>query len=234
MKKLIPVAISLLMLLAAVSVLSAQEKVQNPELPQNLVFQWKIKTDQVNANWKNEDFSIIRNKDGMKVYYGVYFNLEDALSNVPELPKGIDEDDLTLVPFFNQWSITSEDALTLLSDQTPFDVGVRDEEDRLAVTFTVYLETFEKPQAERLNNALDQPLSFEVLPNYNFAYSAGMFQTMNEAEQYAVFMRESGYPFAEVNKYLNGEKLAIRDENQIERYMAWVDDHQLFRTKRIF
>lgn len=60
MKNLAPVALMLVLLLAFVSIVSAQERIKNPELPQCLIFQWEITTDQVAAHWKNDDFFITR------------------------------------------------------------------------------------------------------------------------------------------------------------------------------
>lgn len=222
MKTLAPVAVMLILILAAVSALSAQEKIQNPQLPQNLVFQWKIKTDQVDASWKNDDFSIMRDEEGLIVFYGVYFDLSAALDDFPKLPEGMTKDQVELVPFFNQWSITADDALMLMSDRTAFDVGLLDRELLESVSFTVYFDTYEQPQGRKLMEEVEQPLSFEILPNYNYAYSAGMFSSLDEAEEYAGKLKEVGYMRAKVNKYLNGEKLAVADETELNHYIAWV------------
>ena len=92
-----------------------------------------------------------------------------------------------------------------------------------AVSFSVYFETFETPQGHRLVNEIDEVISFEVMPNYHYAYSAGLFGSLDQAESYAEEMQAKGYPFAEVNKYLNGQKVAMLDEFQLYAYAQWID-----------
>lgn len=89
MKALAPVFFVLILLLALVSAVSAQNKIHNPELPKHLVFQWRIETQQVQGSWSNDDFSIVRTEDDLVVYYGEYRSLEDALANLPKLPKSV-------------------------------------------------------------------------------------------------------------------------------------------------
>jgi len=69
MKALAPVFLVLAILLAFVSAVSAQSKIYNSDLPQHLVFQWQIQTDQVGGNWKNEDFSVSRGNEGLVVLW---------------------------------------------------------------------------------------------------------------------------------------------------------------------
>lgn len=92
-----------------------------------------------------------------------------------------------------------------------------------AVSFSVYFQTFETPQGHRLINEIDEILSFEVMPNYQYAYSAGLFGSLDKAEDYAKVLQEKGYPYAEVNKYLNGQKVAMLDEFQLYAYVQWID-----------
>ena len=99
MKALAPVFFVLILLLALVSAVSAQNKIHNPELPKHLVFQWRIETQQVHGTWSNEDFSIVRSDDKLVVYYGEYRSLEDALASLPKLPKSVRKSDVSLVPF---------------------------------------------------------------------------------------------------------------------------------------
>jgi hypothetical protein len=230
MKNLAPVALMLVLLLAFVSFVSAQDRVKNPDLPQCLVFQWKITTDQVASTWKNDDFFITRDQEGMQVYYGAYFNIADALNNIPKLPEGIDAADLMLVPFFNQVSIRPEDALMLLSDRTPFETGQRDPSALENISFTVYFATFDSPRGRSLMANIEEPLSFEVSARQAYAYSAGLFSDLSSAEQYANHLRSMGYPNAQVNKYLNGEKLAMNDLDLLGSYIAYVEEHVSKRT----
>jgi len=229
MKNLAPIALMLFLLLAFVFAITAQERIKNPELPQSLVFQWKINTPEVHSSWSNESFSVMRDGEELLVLYGTYFNLADALDHVPVLPDGVDRDDVTLVPFFNRVSIRPEDALMLLSDRTAFDVGLRDEEEMQALAFTVYFATFDEPRGRALISELDQPLSFEVMPNYSYAYSAGLFTTKGEAEAYAEELRSKGNADASIKKYLNGSKLAVRDEVELEQYLAMLQVERHFR-----
>lgn len=221
MKALAPVFFVLILLLALVSAVSAQHKIHNPELPKHLVFQWRIETPQVDASWKNDDFSIVRSSDGLVVYFGEYRSLEQALDNLPTLPSGVNKAAVTLVPFFNQRSISAQDAFVLLGNQNDRDVNGDIYEE--AVSFTVYFETFETPQGHRLVDEISEMLSFEVLPNYHYAYSAGLFGSLDKAETYAQELQTKGYPFAEVNKYLNGQKVAMIDEFQLYAYVQWID-----------
>lgn len=220
----------LIILLAFVTAVSAQSTIKNPNLPKCLVFQWQMKTDQVGPGWSNKDFFIARDQDGMVVYYGVYYDIAQAVSAIPELPKGIKKTDLQLVAFFNQQSISPEDALMLLSDQTPFDVGLMDAEKKNVVSFTVYFATYDQPQGMQLVKQFDEPLSFEVLPNYNYAYSAGSFSSLEQAQIFASEMREAGFSEARVNKYLNGERLAFSDEALLEQYIAYAADQSHARV----
>ncbi|MDA7836570.1 hypothetical protein N9A49_04090 [Salibacteraceae bacterium] len=61
------------------------------------------------------------------------------------------------------------------------------------------------------------------MPNYHYAYSAGLFSSMDKAESYAQELQSGGYPYAEVNKYLNGQKVAMLDEQEIYAYVQWID-----------
>lgn len=221
MKALAPVFFVLILLLALVSAVSAQNKIHNPELPKHLVFQWRIETQQVHGSWSNDDFSIVRTGDELVVFYGEYRSLEDALANVPKLPKSVKKSSVSLVPFFNQRSITAQDAFVLLGNHNDRDVSGDIYEE--AVSFSVYFQTFETPQGHRLINEIDEILSFEVMPNYHYAYSAGLFGSLDQAEGYAKVLQEKGYPYAEVNKYLNGQKVAMLDEFQIYAYVQWID-----------
>lgn len=214
----------LIILLAFVTAVSAQHTIKNPDLPKCLVFQWQIKTDQVAAGWSNKDFFITRDQEGMVVYYGVYYDIAQALSAIPDLPRGIKRSNIQLVAFFNQQSIDPDDALILLSDQTAFDVGLRSIEEKQAISFTVYFATYDQPQGMKLINQFDAPLSFEVLPNYNYAYSAGSFSQLEQAQAFAEEMRSAGYTEARVNKYLNGERLAYEDEALLEQFIAFASE----------
>jgi len=221
MKALAPVFFVLILLLALVSAVSAQNKIHNPELPKHLVFQWRIETQQIHGSWSNEDFSIARTEDKLVVYYGEYRSLEDALANVPKLPKSVKKSDVSLVPFFNQRSISAQDAFVLLGNHNDRDVSGDIYEE--AVSFSVYFQTFETPQGHRLINEIDEILSFEVMPNYHYAYSAGLFGSLDQAEEYAKVLQQKGYPYAEVNKYLNGQKVAMLDEFQLYAYVQWIN-----------
>lgn len=223
MRNLAPVALMLMLILTFITVVSAQEKIKNPDLPQCLVFQWKLKTNQVDASWKNDEFFITRGTEGMVVYYGTYYNIASALSAIPSLPNGVKRSDLELVPFFNQVSIRTEDALMLLSDRTPFDAGQLDHADLETVSFTVYFATYDTPKGRELMKDINEPLSFEVSSGQQYAYSAGLFNDLSEAEAYAAQLREAGYSAASVNKYLNGEKLAVQDEGLLRNYIAYVE-----------
>lgn len=222
MRNLAPVIIVMIAILAFVSVVNAQTKVYNPNLPAHLVFQWKIKTDEVHASWKNEDFYITRGQDGLEIFYGQYRTLDHALSSLPELPEGVNKSDVSLMPFFNQYSVSPLMAFALLGNLNEFDrLGMKVE--RESVSFTVYFETFDQPTSTRSFEVIDEELSFEITANYKFAYSAGVFRNVDEAQVYASFLRDNGYPYAEVNKYLNGQKVAMVDEQQIFAYLEWIE-----------
>jgi hypothetical protein len=191
--------------LALVSAVSAQNKIHNPELPKHLVFQWRIETQQIHGSWSNEDFSIARTEDKLVVYYGEYRSLEDALANVPKLPKSVKKSDVSLVPFFNQRSISAQDAFVLLGNHNDRDVSGDIYEE--AVSFSVYFQTFETPQGHRLINEIDEILSFEVMPNYHYAYSAGLFGSLDQAEEYAKVLQQKGIPIC------RGQQIPQRPES---------------------
>ncbi len=155
-------------------------------------------------------------------YYGKYRTLEEALEGLPELPEGVEENDVSLIPFFNQRSISSEDALVLLGNLNDRDVNP-DLVELEAVSFTVYFGTFEQPQGRSLMEKVDQPLSFEVLPTYEFAYSAWVFGSLDKAEEYAEDLRTQGWDGAEVNKFLNGERVAMLVEQELYAFVIWKD-----------
>jgi hypothetical protein len=220
MKALAPVFVVLALLLAFVSAVTAQQRIHNPELPQHLIFQWQIRTDQVDASWSNSDFSMVRDNDGLVVYFGMYRTLEEALDGLPKLPRGVKKSDVSLIPFFNQRSISSEDALVLLGNLNERDVHPESYEEE-AVSFTVYYATFDAPQGRSIMEQVDEVLSFEVLPNYHFAYSAGQFRTLEQAQDYAEILVAEGYDGASVNKFLNGQRVAFFDESQLNAFVAW-------------
>lgn len=166
---------------------------------------------------------MISSSPGMQVYYGAYFYIADALSSIPQLPEGVSETELELVPFFNQVSILPEDALMLLSDRTPFETGQRDPSELENISFTVYFATYEEPRGRDLVNDIDQPLSFGVSSQQAYAYSAGLFSSLLDAEADANELRSLGYAEAAVNKYLNGEKLASNDVDLFGAYIAYVE-----------
>lgn len=201
-----------------VSAVSAQTKISNPELPKGLVFQWRIVTETVNSEWMNEDFTISRTAKGLVVFYGEYKSLAKAMAELPSLPEGVDIKDVSLVPFFNQTSITAADAFTLMGDRTWFDANNVQMED--AVSFTVYFDTFVTPISPYKLEDIKEELSFEILPNRTFAYSAGEFKSLEEAEEYQNQLREMGYKYAEVNKFLNGQKVAMNELEEIYAYAA--------------
>lgn len=228
MKALAPVFLVLALILAMVSVVSAQSRIHNPDLPQHLVFQWQIKTQQVDGSWKNEDFSMVRDADGLMVYYGMYRSLEEALADLPKLPDSVHKKDVSLIPFFNQRSISASDALALLGNLNERDVNP-DAWEEEAVSFTVYFATFDQPQGRSMLSMVDEALSFEVLPNYQFAYSAGLFGNLEKAEAYASKLRADGFVEAQVNKYLNGQRVAMHVEQELYAFVAWMDrKHILF------
>ena len=228
MKALAPVFLVLVLLLAIVSAVSAQNRIHNPELPQHLVFQWQIHAEQVDGSWKNSDFSVSRDASGLVVYYGMYRTLEAALEGMPTLPEGVKNSDVSLISFFNQKSISSEDALALLGNLNNRDIDpdYREEE---AVSFTVYFATYDQPQGRKLVEEIDAAMSFEVLPNYQFAYSAGLFGSLDEAENYAQQLQAKGFEEAGVNKFLNGERVAMMVEQELYAFVSWMDrKHILF------
>lgn len=216
MKKLAPVFIALLSLMFIISAASAQSKVFNPELPKGLVFQWRIITESVNSDWLNEDFTISRTNQGLVVYYGEYKSLATAMAQMPALPEGVEAKDVSLVPFFNQTSITAADAFILMGDRTWYDANNLEMPD--AVSFTVYFETYVTPISKYSVKGIIEDLSFEILPNRAFAYSAGEFDNLEEAESYREELQSKGYKFAEVNKFLNGQKVAMNELEEIYAY----------------
>jgi hypothetical protein len=209
-------------ILAFVSVVNAQTKVYNPNLPTHLVFQWKIKTDEVHASWNNDDMYVTRGPNGLEIFYGQYRTLDQALSSLPELPEGVNRSDVSLMPFFNRSSVSPVMAFALLGNLNEFDrLGM--EIERESVSFTVYFETFDQPTSMSSFEVIEEELSFEITSNYNFAYSAGVFRSVDEAKVYAEFLRSRGYQYAEVNKYLNGQKVAMVDEEQFYAYLDWIE-----------
>ena len=222
MKNIAPVIIVMIAILAFVSVVNAQTKVYNPNLPTHLVFQWKIKTDEVHASWNNDDMYVTRGPNGLEIFYGQYRTLDQALSSLPELPEGVNRSDVSLMPFFNRSSVSPVMAFALLGNLNEFDrLGM--EIERESVSFTVYFETFDQPTSMSSFEVIEEELSFEITSNYNFAYSAGVFRSIDEAKVYAEFLRSRGYPYAEVNKYLNGQKVAMIDEGQFYAYLEWIE-----------
>ncbi|MBT3646794.1 MAG: hypothetical protein HN542_00980 [Flavobacteriales bacterium] len=222
MKNIAPVIIVMIAILAFVSVVNAQTKVYNPNLPTHLVFQWKIKTDEVHASWNNDDMYVTRGPNGLEIFYGQYRTLDQALSSLPELPEGVNRSDVSLMPFFNRSSVSPVMAFALLGNLNEFDrLGM--EIERESVSFTVYFETFDQPTSMSSFEVIEEELSFEITSNYNFAYSAGVFRSVDEAKVYAEFLRSRGYQYAEVNKYLNGQKVAMVDEEQFYAYLDWIE-----------
>ena len=216
MKKLAPVFIALLLLMAFVSVSKAQSKIYNPELPKSLVFQWKIVSENVHPSWKNESFTISRTDAGLTIFYGTYSSLAEAMGNMPKLPKNVGVEKVTLIPFFNQESISTADAFALMGNKIWFDITGIPEED--AVSFTVYFDTYITPISRHSVKDIEEVLSFEILPNRTFAYSAGTFNSLDEAETFRDSLQDKGYDYAEVNKFLNGQKLAMNDLEEIFAY----------------
>jgi hypothetical protein len=135
------------------------------------------------------------------IYYGAFKTLFDAMSQIPTLPENVKVADVSLVPFFNQISISAADAFVLMGNKNWFDMtGTQEEE---AVSFTVYFDTYLTPISPYSVNNIKQQLSFEILPNRTFAYSAGEFRSLEEAEQFRSKLVSMGYEYAEVNKELN-------------------------------
>lgn len=140
-------------------------------------------------------------------YYGKYRTLEEALEGLPELPEGVEENDVSLIPFFNQRSISSEDALVLLGNLIDRDVNP-DLVELEAVSFTVYFGTFEQPQGRSLME--------KGRPAFGF-------RSLDKAEEYAEDLRTQGWDGAEVNKFLNGERVAMLVEQELYAFVIWKD-----------
>lgn len=219
MKNLAPIFVVLILLMAFISALSAQTRIFNPELPKHLVFQWRIETPSVHPTWKNHDFTIQRDANGLVVYYGTYASLEEALANMPDLPDHVSKEDVSLTPFFNQKSITAADAFALMGNYNYYDMT--GEKPMEAISFTVYFGTYDQLLAPSSFVTIKQDLSFEIQPNYTFAYSAGAFNTMEEAEDYQRELVNKGFEYAEVNKYLNGQRIAMLELDEIYAYAQW-------------
>lgn len=218
MKTLAPIFVVLIILMAFISAMNAQtqNRIYNPDLPQHLVFQWRIETDAVHPQWNNNDFTITRSSEGMVVFYGTYQSLAHALASVPALPQNVNTENVSLVPFFNQRSITAADAFALMGS---FNNAYAMEEN--AVSFSVYFQTFETVVHSTAVPQIEEELSFEIQPNYSFAYSAGEFESLEAAENYKNQLVNNGYPGAEVNKYLNGQKVAMLELEEIFAYVDW-------------
>ncbi|GAB4375175.1 MAG: hypothetical protein Kow0075_01370 [Salibacteraceae bacterium] len=219
MKKLIPVIVALIAMLIFISSLSARQKprIYNPELPKGLVFQWEIRCTAVPSGWSNESFSAVRGEEGLTVYYGAYSSLEEALYHRPVHTEPGAQ--YSLIPFFNQRSISTEDALILLSDRTAIDVGIRPQTE--VISFSVYLGTFDSTMdAGRLGLA-DVAIGFEVLPNRTLAYAAGNF--VNETDAVDMFTElQSRFPDAHVVQFVNGRRMACAEREELNAYIAWV------------
>lgn len=220
MKTLAPIFVVLIILMAFISALNAQtSRIFNPDLPRHLVFQWRIETDAVHSTWQNTDFTITRDNSGMVVFYGLYGSLAHALAELPLLPPNVKKEDLSLVPFFNQRSIIAADAFALVGNRNGSEMTKADEE--TAVAFTVYFGTYERPIRSGDINTVREVLSFELQPNHTFAYSAGEFPSLESAEEYKDYLSSNGYPHAEVNKYLNGQKVAMLDYQELYAFVDW-------------
>ncbi|MEZ4720380.1 MAG: hypothetical protein R2813_00715 [Flavobacteriales bacterium] len=216
MKNLLPIVVALIMLMVFAAVVPAQTRIHNPNLPKSLVFQWKIQCNAVHSDWRNSDFTISRGADGLIVYYGTYRTIGEAMENVPSLPEGVSTTQVSLVPFFNQYSISAADAFALAGNRNYFEMN--GEKVEKAVSFTVYFGTYDQPMSIKSSPVSTEYLSFEVLPNRTFAYAAGQFNELNEAEAYVDELRSRGFDRAEVMKYLNGQKLAMVELEQIFAY----------------
>ena len=217
MKKLLPIAIALLSLLAIVSALNAQSKVFNPNLEKGLVFQWKIVSNEVHYGWNNQDFTIRRSAEGLVIYYGAYESMGAAMAAMPSLPENSNVKSVSLVPFFNQVSITAADAFALMGNRNWYDLTGQQMEE--AVSFTVYFDTFISPKSKYALPEIKEPLSFEIMSNHVFAYSAGEFDTLEEANAYKDELKSYGYDYAEVNRFLNGQKVALHELEEIFAYV---------------
>lgn len=223
MKNLAPIFVVLIILMAFISALSAQSiqttRIYNPELPKHLVFQWRIETPSVHPSWSNEAFTIHRDAKGLVVYYGTYTSLADALDNMPTLPEHVSKENLSLTPFFNQKSITAADAFALMGNYNYYDMtGQKPEE---AVSFNVYFGTYENVLPMHAFATIKEDLSFEIQPNRTFAYSAGEFGSLEEAETYQQELVAKGFEYAEVNKYLHGQRVAMLDMDALFAYVNW-------------
>lgn len=218
MKTLAPVIITLIAIIALVTCVSAQSRIHNPDLPKGLVFQWRIATESVHASWSNEDFTVSRDTEGLIIYYGAFRTLAQAMDNLPILPAGVGVSDVKLIPFFNQVSISAADAFVLLGDRTWYDANMQTVED--AVSFTVYFETYAQPISPNDVAHIGEELSFEIMPNRTFAYSAGTFDQLEEAEAFREKLRKMGYELAEVSKYLNGQKVAHHEVEELFAYVS--------------
>ncbi len=219
MKKLLPVVIALILLIVANVLVVAQDRVYNPNLPNHLVFQWRFAASQVNPSWANESFSTVRTSEGLQVYFGVYDNLESALAAAEQVQlysKGAVE----LVPFFNQRSIATEDAMALLGNLNAVDQGLAELSSEV-VSYTVYFGTYDRLLSDSEIEGIDGTLSFEVNSDYTFSYAWGDFAAREDAEEAVLRMQALGFEEAAVNHYLNGERVAMAEMNEIYAYLNY-------------
>ena len=73
------------------------------------------------------------------------------MAQMPALPEGVEAKDVSLVPFFNQTSITAADAFILMGDRTWYDANNLEMPD--AVSFTVYFDTFMSLRSVQINSS---------------------------------------------------------------------------------
>ena len=219
MKRIIPILLALASLMLAATIANAQQRVYNPHLPEHLVFQWKFSADQVDPSWSNDQFSAIRTAKGINVFYGAYATLEEALADAENIQKH-SNGTVELVPFFNQRSIGTADALALLGNHNHKDQGLAEAGSEV-VSFTVYFGTYEHLLSKSELEGFAGELSFEVNPNHTFAYAWGNFDTRSEADEAMAHTIELGFESAKVQQYLNGQKVAMVDMEELYAYVRF-------------
>lgn len=219
MRKLAPVFIAFLLLIASVAIVNAQTSIHNIDLPRTLVFQWKINAEAVHPSWKNEDFSITRDDAGLTILYGTYVSLEDALLHAPQLPE--DAEKATLLAFVNQRSILLDEALLQCYPKQSISSGYNNPKDEFAVQFAVDLGEFSEPISAETLPAEVTELGFQVTKDRKLAYTTEMYWAEQEAFEISEKLKNLGFEQAKISAYLHDTRLAANELEEIYAYLAY-------------
>lgn len=219
MRKLVPVFIAFLLLIASVAIVNAQTSIHNIDLPKTLVFQWKINAEAVHPSWKNEDFSITRDDAGLTILYGTYVSLEDALLHAPQLPENAEK--ATLLAFVNQRSILLDEALLQCYPKQIISTHYSNPKEEFLVRFAVDLGEFSEPIVEENLPLEVAELGFQVTSDRKLAYSTAKYWAEQEAFEISEKLKKLGFEQAKISAYLHDTRLAANELEEIYAYLAY-------------